>query len=581
MGRDEHTLLLTLHHIVSDAWSNPILMQDLTRAYVRAANGDDRPLPRPAIQYADYAHWQREVYPGSAAFERPPLLAHLPGHGHPAARPAPRPGTAAHRPATARQLAHDLPGDLVQRLGARCQALGVAPFVMLLGAWQLLLARYSGQRDTVGVPNAGRNRAETQELVGCFVNTHVYKARIDGAQTGLAFLQGLRQQSLAAMEHADYPIEYLLEHLDLQRSAEGNPLFQTLFNWRVADAGTVAPALAGLSIEPLEAGEQDAKFDLSLDVESSPHGLRATLEYRACAFDEDTVARIARHWQHLLQGLVEHPERPSVSSPPSPSRNTRHAWRRAVARSWRRPCSPSTWPSPTRQGRPRGPGGAVRAAHLSYAELERQANRLAHRLLAEGVGPEVRVGIALPRCPELVIALLAVLGRRRLRAAGPGLPARAPGVHDRRQRHRRAAHPGRTGRAAARPRCAADPGTGCGPADLERGPGARRRRCRPPRTARLHDLHLRLHRPSQGRAGAPWRAEQPHAVDAGRDPLCAEDRVLQKTAISFDASVWEFWLPLMCGAQLVLGSSALAEDLSLLWREVAEHRITHLQMAPR
>ncbi|UXY50548.1 amino acid adenylation domain-containing protein [Pseudomonas tohonis] len=584
MGRDEHTLLLTLHHIVSDAWSNPILMQDLTRGYLQAANGDDRPLPRPAIQYADYAHWQREVYPGSAAFEsahhywRTYLGADVPPLALPLDR-APQPIA----PATARQLAHDLPGDLVQRLGARCQALGVAPFVMLLGAWQLLLARYSGQREfTVGVPNAGRNRAETQELVGCFVNTQVYKARIDGAQTGLAFLQGLRQQSLAAMEHADYPIEYLLEHLDLQRSAEGNPLFQTLFNWRVADAGTVAPAIAGLSIEPLEAGEQDAKFDLSLDVESSPHGLRATLEYRACAFDEDTVARIARHWQHLLQGLVEQPERPlgELATQPEQERQARLAQSRGPV------VAPALQPihlaiADQARATPEAPAVRFEQRTLSYAELERQANRLAHRLLAEGVGPDVRVGIALPRCPELVIALLAVL-----KAGGAYVPL-DPGYPRERLAYMiedsaiavlltQAALAVQLPVPDALPTLeldAARPIWSEGPAHAI--------------DAAAHPEQLAYMIYTSGSTGRPKGVQVRHGALSnhmqwmlGAIPLCADDRVLQKTAISFDASVWEFWLPLMSGAQLVLGSSALAEDLSLLWREVAEHRITHLQMAP-
>ncbi|XGX15973.1 amino acid adenylation domain-containing protein [Pseudomonas solani] len=584
MGSEEHLLLLTLHHIVSDAWSNPILMQDLVQAYLQAANGDPRPLPRPAIQYADYAHWQREVYPGTPAFHdahrywSEHLGTDIPTLALPLDR-LPQPGA----PATARQLAHDLPAALVQQLHARCRELSLSPFVVLLGAWQLLLARYSGQSDfTVGVPNAGRNRAETQELIGCFINTQVYRARLDAGQTGQDFLQALRQQSLAAMAHADYPIEYLLESLNLQRSAEGSPLFQTLFNWRVSEASTTAPTIAGLAIEALEAGEQDAKFDLSLDVESSPHGLRATLEYRACAFDADTVARIARHWQHLLQQLLEHPELPlgMLATQPDAEQQARLAQSRGAVTA---PTLQAVHLAIAAQASatPDAPAVLFEQRTLSYAELDRLANRLAHRLVAQGVGADVRVGIALPRSPELVIALLAVL-----KAGGAYVPLDPSYPRD------RLAYMIEDSAIAVLLTQARLKGQLPIPEALQtleldetsplwsEGPDHAL-------NAAVEGDQLAYMIYTSGSTGRPKGVQVRHAGLSnhmqwmqGAVPLGAADRVLQKTAISFDASVWEFWLPLLGGAQLVLGSSALADDLSLLWQEVADRRITHLQMAP-
>lgn len=213
LERDEHILLLNMHHIVSDAWSNPILMHDLIQAYQRACQGDTTPLARPAIQYADYARWQREEYPNTPEQQRAAdywagyLGREIPTLDLPTEFP--RNAEQQHR---AGNLQLSVPTALSQQLHSFCQQQDLTPFIVLLGTWQLLLSRYSGQQDfTVGVPNASRNQSETQDLVGFFVSSQIYRTQLTDDLTTGEFLQALRQQSRAAMEHADYPIELIIE----------------------------------------------------------------------------------------------------------------------------------------------------------------------------------------------------------------------------------------------------------------------------------------------------------------------------------------------------------------------------------
>jgi len=309
-GASEHVLLLNMHHIVSDAWSNAILLQDLAQAFAQAQAGLPGGLQRPSIQYADYAHWQRQQYPLSAAHERATahwkqvLDGELPSLDLPFDRP--------HAPDQLHLVGNHcltLPASLGSALQRFCQQQGLTPFIVLLGAWQLLLGRYTGQHDfTVGVPNATRSQGQTQALVGFFVSSQVYRARLDGAQPVAEFLQRLREQSLAALEHADYPIELILEDLQLQRSPQANPLFQTLFNWRVANQEAAQLRLDGLEVEFLGVEQQQAKFDLSLEIDYSQQQINATFSYSTALFLPQTIERLAGHWQHLLQGLVETPQ---------------------------------------------------------------------------------------------------------------------------------------------------------------------------------------------------------------------------------------------------------------------------------
>ncbi|WP_256676604.1 condensation domain-containing protein, partial [Pseudomonas sp. PICF6] len=307
LGSDEHVLLLNMHHIVSDAWSNTILMQDMAMAYARALLGDPSTLPPLPLQYADYASWQRGDYVQSPACHRSGAYwSDYLGHELPALELPQEFARTANQQHMAGRVQVSLDPAMVQALDTFCQREGLTPFVVALAAWQLLLARYSNQNDfTVGVPNANRNSHESQELVGFFVSSQVYRARIDSTRSALDFLRDLRAQSLAALEHADYPLELILDQLQRPGAQGASALFQVLFNWRTGSSSPSAPNLGQLTLEFLSTGDNQAKFDLSLDVDYSQQQLLATFEYSRDLYRAETIERMAGHWQNLLRGLVE------------------------------------------------------------------------------------------------------------------------------------------------------------------------------------------------------------------------------------------------------------------------------------
>jgi amino acid adenylation domain-containing protein len=413
LGHDEHVLLLNMHHIVSDAWSNTILMQDMTQAYGQALFGDASPLPPLPMQYADYAAHQRGEYVQSAACRRSgEYWSRYLGHDLPALELPQDLPRAASQQHMAGRVHLTLAPAMTQALDAFCQRQGLTPFVVALGAWQLLLGRYSNQSDfTVGVPNANRNSHESQDLVGFFVSSQVYRARIDSTRSGLDFLRDLRAHSLATLEHADYPLELILDQLQRPGAQGSNPLFQVLFNWRTGSPKPPAPTRGQLVLEFLDTGDSQAKFDVSLDVDYSQQQIVATFEYSRDLYQATTIERMAEHWQNLLRGLIETPERALGELPllgAAERQQTLSDWNREPTQLPRERCLHHLIESHAA-----ATGDAIaltfEGQHLSYGELNRQANRLAHRLIERGVGPDVLVGIAVERTPPMIIGLLAIL----------------------------------------------------------------------------------------------------------------------------------------------------------------------------
>ncbi|WP_143007534.1 non-ribosomal peptide synthetase, partial [Pseudomonas sp. 06C 126] len=575
-AEQHYVLLLNMHHIVSDAWSNPILIHDLASALREPGQA----LPRPAIQYADYAQWQRQDYPLTpqhslaAQYWKACLGDEIPTLELPRERLEQHAGAGHH--------GHALPALLSERLQTFCQQQGVTPFVVLLGAWQLLLGRYSGQVDfTVGVPNATRNQAQIQDLVGFFVSSQVYRARLAPEQTCSAFLQGLRQQSLAALEHADYPIELILEDLHLQRSPQANPLFQTLFNWRVGAVQEAALHLGPLQLSFMDSHPLQAKFDLSLDVEYSQQQITAHFEYDAACFAPATIATLAGHFQNLVQAMLEQPqarigELPMLSAE---ERGQQLAQWNATAVHYPNAAPVHVLLAEQAERLPHAVAVEFGNQQLTLDQLNRRANQLAHKLLELGVGPNTCVGLGLERSLEMVIALLAVL-----KAGGAYVPLDPAYPADRLAYMINDSGIGLllTQSSLALPVPDRLPSLSLDQdSDWLEGYDS----ANPPVTVSADHLAYMIY--TSGSTGQPKGVQVRHGALTnhmlwmqGELGLSAADRVLQKTAFSFDASVWEFWLPLLNGAQLVLASSELSADLSMLWSQVAAQRISVLQMAP-
>ena len=418
LSDDDHVLIVGMHHIVSDAWSNPIVVKDLAAAYRAALTTQGAvSLPPPAMQYADYARWQRERMQGAwleqeLAYWDGYLGADVPVLDFPTDRP--RPPRQSFRGAV---HAFTLTSALTAGLQDFCRAERCTPFVVLMAAWQLLLSRYSGQSDfAVGVPNAGRNRAEIQDLVGFFITTQVYRARLQPQQPVSALVRQVRADMLAALEHGDLPFELLLEHRKTGRDASRNPLFQVMFGFQIINGGT-ALEFAGIDAAPLSLAQHSAKFDLSLDIKIINGVAQGQLEYSTDLFEPDTIAALALHYQAMLAEFVRDPQQElSALNFLAPQElqqlqdwGTRDVVGGEVATGEQTPTSLVQLIE--RQAHAQGNRIAVayEEEQLSYAELNMRANRLAHSLLALGVAPEQKIGLAMPRSIDMLVGMLAIL----------------------------------------------------------------------------------------------------------------------------------------------------------------------------
>ncbi|WP_420793891.1 condensation domain-containing protein, partial [Pseudomonas fontis] len=309
LADDEHVLLVTLHHIVTDGASMQVMVEELVQCYGAFSQGDECELPALPVQYPDYALWQRQwMENGERERQLAYWTAQLAGEQSVLALPTdhPRPAEQSFRGA---RHALALPPALSQALKSLAQREGVTPFMLLLASYQVLLHRYSGQDDVrVGVPIANRNRAETERLIGFFVNTQILKATFSEALTFRAMLQQVKHTALQAQAHQDLPFEQLVEALQPERSLSHSPLFQVLFNHQNAGRAVATGAASALRVEPLSWEKQTAQFDLTLDTFEAVEGLSAAFTYATDLFDAATIARMGEHWLNLLEGIVAAPD---------------------------------------------------------------------------------------------------------------------------------------------------------------------------------------------------------------------------------------------------------------------------------
>ncbi|WP_197084798.1 non-ribosomal peptide synthetase [Saccharothrix sp. ST-888] len=406
----EHVLLLCLHHIVSDGWSTALLWQETVTLYNACRAGLSASLAPLPIQYADYARWQNAWLEGSGVAPQLdywkeqlrdlPALLELPTD-------RPRPAVQGHAGAT---VAIELDPATVAGLRALAHRQQSTMFMVLLAAFNVLLARHSGQQDiAVGTPVANRTRAEVEQLIGCFFNTLVIRTDLTGDPEFTELLRRVREVVLAAQAHQDLPFERLVEALNPPRDAGHSPLFQTLFVYQPApDEGL---AMDGLRLEPVPLGGEVAKYDLTLDLVEHAHGVSGRIEYRTDLFDADTVQRLAGHFQELLGSIVQAPQARVGDLRLLPEQE-----REVVLRQWNaayrgRPAARLAADAFEDQARSRPQATALvhGGRSLSYDELDRAANRLAHVLRARGVAENDLVGLWLDRSVEMVVAMLGVL----------------------------------------------------------------------------------------------------------------------------------------------------------------------------
>ncbi|HEU5155526.1 MAG TPA: amino acid adenylation domain-containing protein [Streptosporangiaceae bacterium] len=418
IAEHDHVLLLCQHHIVTDGWSVRLLVEELAHLYESAHSGVPAKPADPPIEYADYARWQRDRLAGPALDEDVAYwrrtLSGLQVLELPTDRPRPPVLTTAgavHR--------HRLPAELVRKLTRMGRAREATLFMTLASAVQILLARLSGQQDVaVGTVTSGRDRAELEDVVGCFINVVVLRALVDGSKSYGEFLDEVRETVLEAFAHDEVPFDRLVEELQPARDPGRSPLVQALVV--LQNAVVRGRRLGELRVSEQELPRHAARYELVIEfVPGDDDTLTMVIEYSTDLFDERTAERMAEQLRMLLTQIADRPERRLAEVGLADA-----AERRRVLVEWNDTdaVEPESWllPELIEAQVARTPGDVAvvhEGVELSYGELNGRTNRLARLLVGQGVGPERLVALALPRSAEMVVALLAVL-----KAGGAYLP---------------------------------------------------------------------------------------------------------------------------------------------------------------
>jgi amino acid adenylation domain-containing protein len=580
LAPDDHVLLLTMHHIVSDGWSMGILSRELSELY---GKGEAASLPALPVQYRGFARWQRswlqgEALDGLLAYWRARLAGAPQVLELPADRP--RPAVESNRGAN---YSFTLPLELTEALRALARREGATLYMTLLSGFALLLSRYSGQQDLlIGTPVANRSRAEIEGVVGFFVNTLVLRADLSGNPSASEFLARMREVCLDAYAHQDLPFDRLVEEMRPERDLSRNPLFQVMFALQ-----NVPPRpfeLPGLALSPVDVARRIAQVDLTLNMQETADGLIGIVEYSTDLFEETTIARMAGHLRWLLEGMAASPER-GVWDLPLLTEPERHQllfeWNDTAAE---RPVALLHDLFAAQAARTPDAVAVVSGRRtMTYGELDRRANQLAHALRSRDVGRGARVGLCVERGTNMLAALLGIL------KTGAAYVPLDPAFPD--ERLRFMAEDAQLALLVSTTALAGSVGL------------LRERQLLLDADARLIDsapdsrLPVDAHaaRPedpayviyTSGSTGKPKGVIVPHRAvvnfltSMARKPgLTAEDVLVAVTTLSFDIAVLELCLPLTLGATIVLATRDEAMDSRALSVLLERHRATVMQATP-
>ena len=574
----EYVLLITMHHIISDGWSTAVLVREFSALYTAYLSGTSSPLPDLQIQYGDYAVWQRDWLQGET-LERPlaywrQALAAVPVLELPTDHPR-----VPARTGKGEKILFEFSPEISGKLHQLSRREGATLFMLLLAGWQLVLSRHSRQKDiAVGTPVAGRGRQETENLIGFFVNTLVLRTDLDGNPTVSGFLKRVKQVALNAFEHQDLPFEKLVENLQPDRTEGHTPLFQVMLS--LQNTRQEQLQLPGLQLSEFVTGAHTAKFDLDLAFSESASGLSGKLSYANDLFAQETANALVNHLRLVLEQMVADPEMRinQITLLSEEERGqTLTEWNRTVA-SYSQKCVHELIEEQVLRT-PEAVAVVFQNQQLTYAELNRRANQLAHSLRNMGVGPEARVGICMERSFEMVIGLLGIL-----KAGGMYVPL-DPGYPFERLRYMVAdakmdlilveeKWKGLVEESDARL------------LDLHKWEEIGSQSCENPGVG-LTPEHAIYMIYTSGSTGRPKGAVNTHAGLCNRLTwmqeaygLTPDDAVLQKTPFSFDVSVWEFFWPLLAGARLVMAEPGGHRDSSYLAKLIQQEKITTLHFVP-
>ncbi|MFD2168562.1 amino acid adenylation domain-containing protein [Tumebacillus lipolyticus] len=573
---DEHVLLLNMHHIISDGWSMGVFTRELCELYQAFAQGERSPLPELPIQYADFACWQRQWMQGSVLDRQLSYWkTQLGGELSPLELPTDRPRKAVQTHVGANER-FSLSPELSERLQFFSREQGATLFMTLLTAFQSLLARYSGQLDiAVGTPVAGRGREETEGLIGFFVNTLVMRTDLSGQPSFRELLQRVKKVALGAYEHQHVPFEKLVQELQPERDRSRSPLFQVMFLLQNTPRQSIS--LQGLTVTDIEFERPVSKFDMSLGLTETAEGISGTWTYNTDLFDRQTVKRMIAHFERLLQAMVDQPDQPFTSLQLLSAAEQHQLlieWNDTDVE-YRSPASLHELFERQAAQTPDAPAATFGDQTLTYAELNREANRIAHTLREAGVGPEVLVGICTERSLAMLTATLGVL-----KAGGAYLPLDPTYPRDRLSFMIADAKPLLLlAQQTLADRLPDFDGT-IVPLDAQNSPFSQNDDNPELRTSEDQLAYVTY---TSGSTGTPKGVMSVHrgAVNylqyiANTYRLDAEDRVLQIASYSFDASVRDMLGPLITGAHVILVPDEVIKHPPALLTALQEHRVTAL-----
>ena len=414
LGENDHLWVENIHHIISDDWSMKIFTQELAELYRAFSQGQPSPYSDLPLQYVDFAQWQRdwlqgEVLDAQIAYWKKQLDGTLPVLQLPTDRP--RPANQNYRGTHETFL---VPTPLYNALKTVGEKEGVTLFMLVLAAFNTLLYRYSGQDDIiVGSPIAGRNQVETEKIIGFFLNTLVLRTDLSGNPTFCQLLSRVREVCLGAYAHQEIPFEPLLEQLRVKRDLSRTPLFQTmlvLLNTPVSAPRSTADTM-GLVFTPMKIDNGTTKFDLSLTMTETEHGIESVLDYNVDLFDGTTIRRLIGHFLTLLEGVAHDPNQHIADLPllkEAEQTQLLHEWNETFAEYSADGCLHHLIEAQVERT-PDATAVRIEDERLTYRELNDRANQLAHHLRTLGTGPETHVGVCMERSIELIVGVLGIL----------------------------------------------------------------------------------------------------------------------------------------------------------------------------
>ncbi|HYW09022.1 MAG TPA: amino acid adenylation domain-containing protein [Longimicrobium sp.] len=583
LGTDDHVLLVTMHHIVSDGWSVGVFVRELSALYGAFRMGQADPLPPLPLQYADYAAWQRRYIDGPVleaqveywrdTMAGVPEIIELPTD-----RPRP-----AQQDYTGAVVHLALSEELSAGLKAMSRRHATTLFTTLMAGWAVVLGRLSGQDDVVvGIPTANRGRTEIERLIGFFVNTLAVRVELGDAPTVARLLDRVKERTLGAQQHQDLPFEQVVELVRPTRSLSHHPLFQVLFAWQNTPGGRTE--LPGLTMGGVGAPSQDtAKFDLSLSLQEAGGRIAGGITYATALFNRATVERYVGYFVRVLEQMVADDTRAVAGlTLLAPDERTQ------VLEGWNDTAAAYPGERPVHElfaARAAGAPHAVAVVGddetLTYGELNARANRLAHHLRGMGVGPETRVAICVERGAEMMVGMMGVL-----KAGGAYVPLDPSHPADRLRFVLDDSAPVAVLTQRALRGHALFAGAEVPVLFLD-APSWNGEPATDPAAFGLAPEHPAYVMYTSGSTGRPKGVVVPHGgvvnllwsirATVGMDQA---DRVLAVTTYAFDISVLELFLPLVCGARAVVLGRELSGDPARLAEAIRAHAPTVMQATP-